>query len=243
MSLHCHTQPASHTWLQNLACVCLAVDSEQEGGDQRREQHFQSRLQGGNRAGRPQSGAERSSVTIVCILGNTRKLLHDFEQVTSPLGASMFSPGKRQEWRPVNCAFPSWHFRSPGPFSQGAQWPLASAHFPPPGPPASLAPAGSAGLLVSAQKEVAEEGLPGQGGRGRLVGVCLATPHLQRDLCCMTLPLPNCPAGPHPRTQSPSSPGTSCTGQPQMAPWPWDKGHTVPGPGLASDWVTLSFCP
>lgn len=26
-----------------------------------------------------------------------------------------------------------------------------------------------------------------------------------------------------------------------MALWPGDKGHTVPGPGRASDWVTLGL--
>lgn len=68
---------------------------------------------------------------------------------------------------------------------------------------------------------------------------CPPTPQLPRGLCF-----------PHP-PQAPTRPATLdahlplplapvARGQPQMALWPGDKGHTVPSPGVASGWVTLS---
>lgn len=75
------------------------------------------------------------------------------------------------------------------------------------------------------------------GGEAGGLGSLLAHPRLQRE----PLRLPLLHAGPAPLDACCPLPlAPVARGQPQMAPWPRDKGHTVPGPGLASGWVTLS---
>lgn len=105
-------------------------------------------------------------------------------------------------------------------------WPLAK----PPFPPGLAPPPVPCDTLVSGtnRKCLGDRGLPGQEAGGQLARVCLPSPQSQRGLCC-DLPHATLPGDtPIPHF---SSPGTSCTGQTQMALWPGDKGHTVPGPG------------
>lgn len=96
VSLHCCHQPASGssrigTW------GCLALIQVGGGGDlEGRKWHLEPGLQGGAEWGEFQLGEERSDVvTEFAHLAPARKLLHDFEQVSSPPGATWSSAGQQ----------------------------------------------------------------------------------------------------------------------------------------------------
>lgn len=78
-------------------------------------------------------------------------------------------------------------------------------------------------------------------GRKAYWALCLpnpAAPHSGAG--CAPSPSPTPPRPAPLDAHFPLSLAPVARGQPQMAPWPGDKGHTVPSPGLASGWVTLS---
>lgn len=136
------------------------------------------------------------------------------------------------------------------PFLLGAQWPLGKRLF----PPSSCAIHSSctswtfwAGWCVPRRKwqEVGWElfRLTWAWGTGRKAcrALCLPKPAAPRsgEGCAPSpSPTPPRPASLDARLPLPLAP--AARGQPQMAPWPGDKGHTVSSPGLASGWVTLS---
>lgn len=81
------------------------------------------------------------------------------------------------------------------------------------------------------------------GGRLRTLGTYLGRGAGGRPAGWSTYPPPHHPdqaSSPGHRLPLPLAP--VARGQPQMALWPGDKGHTVPSPGVASGWVTLSSC-
>lgn len=149
------------------------------------------------------------------------------------------------------------HASAPGrqPFLLGVQWPLGRRQFPPGSAPFFLLchplllhRQDVLGWRVCAQQEVAA-------GRLGTFQTYLGMEHRRKACWAFCLPSPaapcsgeGCAPSPSPTPSRPASLDARLPlplapvawGQPQMAPWPGDKGHTVPSSGLASGWVTLS---